>query len=260
MFAQPSADAVVYDYSIADNTISSPPIFSVSSNLTDATGSSGGCCIGYYAGKVALFAAVQQSPNMVGIFELKDGPFAWSNCIEKVSLAQQTINLSQGINWFSTNLEITLDDLKAALVEALPNASSTNNIIIKSQRSGQTTYSGTRWRGALNTFDVACMYQITVPESCEITLEGMPINPANHPVTITNGPNWIGFPFSASMTPTDAFAGFAINGDQISSKTQKATYNNRWRGALSELVPGQGYIYHSAITSDRTFTFPIIAK
>jgi hypothetical protein len=88
----------------------------------------------------------------------------------------------------------------------------------------------------------------------------MPIDPTQHPVTIKNGPNWIGFPFSISMTPTDAFVGFAINGDQISSKTQKATYNNRWRGALSELVPGQGYIYQSTATGDRIFTFPIIAK
>ena len=135
--------------------------------------------------------------------------------VTPVTVVTQTIALSAGVNWFSTYVEITLDNLKAALEEALPNASATNSIIIKSQRSGQTTYNGTRWRGALNTLDVAYMYQITVPESCEITLEGMPIDPVQHPVTIKNGPNWIGFPFSISMTPTDAFAGFAIKPNQL---------------------------------------------
>jgi hypothetical protein len=169
----------------------------------------------------------------------------------------QTITLTAGTNWVSTYVEITLDDLKAALVEASPNATADNTIIIKSQRGGQTTYNGTRWRGALSNFDVAWMYKITVPESCEITLEGMPIDPAQHPITIKNGPNWIGFPFSVNMTLTDAFAGFAIAEDQISGKAGKATYNGtRWRGALSELVPGQGYIYKSAATEDRIFTFP----
>ena len=197
----------------------------------------------------------------VSIADSTNTDIFWSNCIEKQgNVAVQTVTLSQGINWFSTYLEITLDDLKAALVEALPNASETSTIIIKSQRSGQTTYNGTRWRGALETLDVALMYQITVPESCEITLVGMPIDPTQHPVTIKNGPNWIGFPFSANMTPTDAFAGFAINGDQISSKTQKATYNNRWRGALTNLVPGQGYIYNSASAVSRTLIFPTSAK
>ena len=64
--------------------------------------------------------------------------------------ATQTVALSAGVNWFSTYVEITFDELKAALVEASPNASATNTIIIKSQRSGQTTYTGTRWRGVLS--------------------------------------------------------------------------------------------------------------
>ena len=177
------------------------------------------------------------------------------------STVTQTIALSAGVNWFSTYVEIALDDLKAALVDALPNASATNAIIIKSQRNGQATYNGTRWRGALDTFDVAYMYQVTVPESCEIMLEGMLVDPADHPISIKNGPNWIGFPLSASMTPTDAFAGLPpVSGDVLKSKTQQTNYSNRWRGALNNLVPGQGYIYNSAATGERTLVFPTSAK
>ena len=174
------------------------------------------------------------------------------------SILTQTIALSAGVNWFSTYVEITLDDLKAAMVEALPGA---NNIVIQS-KSQNTTYNGTRWRGQLNTLDVASMYKITVEDNCQISLTGMPINPAEHPITIAgNAVTWIGFPFATNMTIEDAFAGFAVSGDQVSAKGQNTTYNGtRWRGQLNTLEPGKGYIYNSAATGNRTFTFPTSAK
>ena len=105
------------------------------------------------------------------------------------------------------------------------------------------------------------MYKIQVAAACEITLEGMPVNPAEHPVTITNGINWIAFPLNANMTLTEAFAGFAVSGDMVRSQSDgSATYTGIWRGSLNTLVPGQGYIYKSAATGTRTFTFPIVAK
>ena len=170
----------------------------------------------------------------------------------------QTTSLNQGWNWFSTNVEITLDDLKASLVSALPNT----NITIKSKNNGTTTYNGSIWRGQLTALDVTQMYRISVSTACEITLSGMPINPANYPITIHNGANWIAFPFSESMTVNNAFAGFAVSGDVIKSKENGiATYNgSQWRGTLNTLVPGQGYIYKSNVQNDRTFTFPMNAK
>ena len=171
----------------------------------------------------------------------------------------QTIGLSQGWNWVSFNVEITLDDLKATLVAALPG---TNSITIKSKNEGAATYNGTVWRGQLGSLDLSRMYRVYVEAACEITLEGLPINPAEHPITLSNGFNWIAFPFSESKTLTEAFAGFAINGDAVKSKGNgAANYNGTsWRGTLNTLVPGQGYIYKSNATEDRVFTFPTSAK
>ena len=167
----------------------------------------------------------------------------------------QTISLSAGVNWFSTNVEITMDDLKAAL-----EAAATGNITITSQRNGMTTYNGTRWRGTLSTLDVAQSYRITVAADCEITLEGMPVDPADHPITINSGANWIGFPLQENMSIADVFAGFAVNGDVINSQREgMATYNGtRWRGTLGNgsLKPGQGYIYKSSATGTRVLVFP----
>ena len=174
--------------------------------------------------------------------------------VTPVTTVTQTFALTAGTNWISTYVDITLDDLKDALVAALPGSTS---MMIKSQ-SGYTSYNGTRWRGNLNEFDVAQMYQIMVSSDCEITLEGMPVNPAELSITISNGPNWIGFPFSESMSVTETFAEFeAVIGDMIKSKDAYTTYNGtRWRGGLTTFEPGQGYIYNSTAAETKTFIFP----
>ena len=167
----------------------------------------------------------------------------------------QTIALTAGFNWISSYVEITLDDLKSALVAALPGAST---IRIYSKNDGFTTYNGSRWRGQLSTVDVAQMYMVETTTDGELTLEGMPIVLAGHPVTIVNGTTWIAFPLSQSMTIANAFAGFALSGDRVYSKNDgSTTYNgSRWRGQVSTLTPGQGYMYESTQTEARTFVYP----
>ena len=166
------------------------------------------------------------------------------------AILTQTIELRAGWNWVSFNVEIGLNDLKAALVEA------GTGTTIKSQ-SQSSTYNGTRWIGRLSSLDLTQMYKIKVENDCEITLEGMPIDPTEHQVTIKQGDNWIAFPLNEGMTVTNAFAGFAVNGDIIRSKTAFAVYTGtKWRGTLQNLTPGQGYVYESAINDDRIFVFP----
>ena len=177
--------------------------------------------------------------------------------IQEICMQSQTITLSEGWNWFSTNLDITLNDFKATLVEALPDTS----ITIYSQSEGSTTYIGSRWRGTLNTLDVSQMYMIQAGTSCQIMLTDTLIQSAEHSVTIHNGANWIAFPFNESMTLNNAFAGFAANGDMVISQFNSATYlNGNWRGSCDILEPGKGYIYKSNVQGDRIFTFPISTK
>ncbi len=167
----------------------------------------------------------------------------------------QTVALSSGPNWFSTYLEITKEDLQNALLDALSNPT---GAIIKSQ-DGNSTYRGGRWRDQNFVWDVAKMYRIVAPEDCVITLTGMPIDPADHPITIApNTPTWIGFPFAESKTPVEAIpAGFAVNGDIIKGIEGNARYTNgSWRAqGISRLEPGQGYIYQSASSTPRVLSF-----
>ena len=173
------------------------------------------------------------------------------------SATSETLALAAGTNWFSTFVEITLAQLEDAIVAGMPNATGTT---IKAKDGKNTTYNGTSWRGTLTSLDVAQMYKITASSTCEITLEGEPINPANHPISIkANATTWVGFPLGQSMTVTDAFAGFnAVSGDQIKAKDGKSTSFNgtRWRGTLTNLEPGKGYVFSSSSAQDRILVFP----
>ena len=170
-----------------------------------------------------------------------------------------TRQLVPGWNWWSTNLDVTLNDLKTALVDALPGT----NITIKS-RSRNTSYNPNTglWRGSLASLDVSQMYMVFVSTVCEITLTGSPINPAEHPITISKGATWISFPLSENMPVNDALAGFpAVSGDIIKSRTNNTIYiRGEWRGAVSTLEPGQGYMFISNTQEPRTLTFPVNAK
>ena len=192
---------------------------------------------------------------------MEDATFV-ANFTQSQSDITQTINLSIGWNWLSTYLDITLEDLQNALVEALPGATS---ITIKS-KNGNCRWNGTIWRAANGfVWDVAKMYMIVVPESCELTLNGTPFNPAEHPITIApNTSTWIGFPFSESKTFNEAIpAGFAVSGDQIKYQNATARFNGTtWRGStgFTGLEPGKGYMYNSVSSSERTLIFPTGAK
>ena len=182
----------------------------------------------------------------------------WSNMFTFTTLEQpatvtQTIALASGTTWVSFNVEITLDELKAALVEALPGTT----IIIKSATQ-QAKYNGSRWTGQLRALDLSQMYKISVIMDCEITLEGMPVDPSGHPVSINPGANWIAYPLTVSSTPASLFTGFAVPNDVVKSQTQQKKYNanGRWTGQLNTLEPGHGYVYTSASTDSRTFVFP----
>ena len=64
----------VYDYNIAANAIDPVSLFDFSATPGYDSGSSGGCHVGEYDGKVCFFGDLQQSPNLVGIYELRDAP------------------------------------------------------------------------------------------------------------------------------------------------------------------------------------------
>lgn len=70
LFSQPASNAVVYRYNIATNAIEADPIFDFAATPGFEAGSSGGAFVGEYQGSICFFGNVQQSPNLIGIYEL----------------------------------------------------------------------------------------------------------------------------------------------------------------------------------------------
>ncbi len=206
----------------------------------------GGLSHGTYANETLTVATGDVTSNV-----------SLSGEVTQPTLVTQTIQLSQGWNWWSTNLNIDLNQLKTALETAL----SGTTVMIKAQNGQYLTYANGTWRGTLTAIDVTKMYKIQTSAACEITLSGTPMNPSEHPVTINHGNNWIGFPMTESMSLNAAFGTFPVQGDMVKYKVGYATYvGNTWRGDLKNLVPGQGYIYQSASGEGRTYTFPTSRK
>ena len=178
--------------------------------------------------------------------------------IETDNDEEQTFNLSQGWNWWSTYLDITLADLKAALEAVLPNGT----IVIKAQDGKRTTYNGSNWKGQLSTLDVKQMYEIQVSGSCSIVLNGAPVNPAHNAITLyPNGYTWIAYSLNESLSVGTALQGIQPapeNGDMIKAQNGFASFNGTsWKGSLKTLEPGKGYIYKSASSQTRTLDYSI---
>lgn len=66
-----NGNGYVYDYNIATSTIDANYVCDLST-IPGYAGSTGGCHVGYYNGKLAFFADIQQGPQLIGIFELEE--------------------------------------------------------------------------------------------------------------------------------------------------------------------------------------------
>ena len=178
------------------------------------------------------------------------GSVSLSGVVSEPEQPEQQIILSQGWSWWSTNLDISLNDLETALGNYGNTILSTN---------GSVSYlEGLGWDGNLNTLDPSMMYEINVSQEVEFTLSALPLNPTEIPVTINqNGWSWIGYPVQQNLSVSEALANLTpAFGDIIKSKNQMATWGgSSWLNEFT-MEPGQGYKYYSYASSDKTFYYP----
>ncbi len=162
-----------------------------------------------------------------------------------------TFTLS-GWNWWSANQDVTLNDVYVAL--------GNHSTSIVSQNGSNTYLDGLGWDGDIDAIDLAKMYKIYVNGSIEVTLNAPAADPAQHPITIKKGINWIGYPCQETMAVKDALAGLnATSGDRIKSEGKTATFlGSSWTGTLKNLEPNHGYLYTAKAA--KSFTYPTGAK
>ena len=176
--------------------------------------------------------------------------------------SEQTVTLSQDWNWFSTYIDITnpiemLQTLEAALSE--------NGIQIKNSDISTEYDAEWGWFGDLDEvgFTNEEMLMIKAAAACSVQLQGPPANPANHPITINPGWNWIGYPCAEETTLNQAFSNFTPEaGDQIKNSEGSSEYDSEWGwfGDVETLVPGHGFMYYSSSAVAKTLIFQVGRK
>ena len=161
--------------------------------------------------------------------------------------------LSSGWNWWSTFIEMNGADGLNMLKNSLGNSC----IRIQSRNQYLDNYTNF-WYGTLTGITNEQSYRIRTSAECEATLVGALATPENHPITINNGWNWVGYPNSHNMSLGTAMSGFSpeVN-DQMKGRHYYAIYlgNNYWYGTLNTLESGQGYMYMSNSNETKTLTY-----
>ena len=177
----------------------------------------------------------------------------------EVETLEQTYAIEPGWNWMSSYLECS-DELFTALKEGI--AANNTSAVIKNMDGSvmlQTIEQTPVWNGSM-PFVNESMYMMNVGNATEVTLTASPANPAAHPITLTPGWNWIGFPSTKAMDLTEALSGITPNnGDVIKNMDGVSTFNSTygvWQGNLSTLDPGNGYMYYNNSTEPMILVFP----
>ncbi|KWW25263.1 MAG: hypothetical protein F082_1032 [bacterium F082] len=159
---------------------------------------------------------------------------------------EQVVSLGIDWNWWTPTLEMSLDDLEAAL--------GSNAILINSQDEGFARYDGEGWSGTLDTIVAGQMYRILTTAATEFTLSGEAVVST---ITFLPGYNWFGYTGSQSKNVAMALGDFTpTEGDTITAEdgTTATFTNGSWNDNFI-LVPGHGYVYHSNAQESRNITF-----
>ena len=189
------------------------------------------------------------------------GNVSLSGEVTQIEQTEQILTLNQGWNWFSLYIEVE-DPIEA--LRMLEEALGDNATMITASEVYTEYFGNGFWIGDLDEVGITNeqMYMVEVVTDCEVTLEGVVVNPVDHAIEINPGWNWIGFPCGQELSLEEALADFeAEEGDQFAEAELYTEYGfGMWIGDVATLVPGQGYMYFSNSTQPKTLVFRTGAK
>ncbi len=252
---------LVHDYHILSITATTNP---TTSGTVNGVGT-------YNEGDTCTLTATPAS-GFVFVNWMKDGTVMSTNATYQFTVTEaanyvanfkniHTQTLNNGWNWWSTYIELNNSDGLSQLENNIGSA----GIVIKSRADGYVEayqYNGvTNWYGTLETLNNEQMYKIRTNAACNAAIIGMATTPSDHPINITNGWNWIGFPCNQNVNVDVAMSGFTPeNNDVIKGRNGFTTYysddnNTMWFGTLNVLESGKGYLYQSNSSATKTLVF-----
>ena len=167
----------------------------------------------------------------------------------------QSWSLQTGWTWWSTYIELSNITGLSMLEEALGDA----GVMIKTKNAYARVNANHTWYGSLKSINNETGYKIQTSAACDIDMTGTLATSGDHPITIGNGWNWIGYPVMTTQSPNAALTGFQPeNKDVIKGQSGYARYDSNsgtWKPASFTLVPGRSYLYYSNATESKSMTF-----
>ncbi len=177
--------------------------------------------------------------------------------INAANAIEQKISLAKGWTWMSIYVEPVVDSLKYQLPKDVNILKRFKNM--KSQFGFSTVDRDGEIQGELTTLEPGKMYKMQLSTKTDFDLVGLVLDTKNRPQTMHPGYNWIGTLANSVMSVDEAFAELAPEpGDRVKSRSEFAEFSNKgyWEGTLESIVPGEGYIYHSTASEEKTFHYP----
>ncbi len=180
------------------------------------------------------------------------------NYIVKITYGKLKRELSNGWNWFSSYVDI---EGKEGL-DALTNALGTSGIQIKENGASGAFIQydeNDGWSGLLEATSSTKMYSINTSDSVTVEIEGTFYGVENYETTLHKGWNYLSYPHYEAKTLAEVLRGFEpVQGDVVKYLTKTAIYNassNTWIGALTQLQPGEGYMYSSKYAVNKLVSY-----
>ena len=180
-------------------------------------------------------------------------PYDENSWVVREISGEQTIALQAGWNWMSSYISKFDTDGLTWLKEDL---SGQVGAQIKNNLHAVTNYEQ-GWFGSLTNVSVKEMYKVKATADATFTHEGSYVNYDECEIILYPGWNYISYPVNEEMNLIDALAKLQPSSDDI-IKRQDATATyvfGAWRGDLTTLTPGQGYMYKNASDEIKSFYY-----
>jgi hypothetical protein len=178
--------------------------------------------------------------------------------LDVANALEQKISLAKGWTWMSIYVNPLIDSLAFQLPRDKNILKRFKNI--KSQTDGFATVDKDGVIGGnLSYLQPGKMYKMQLSTKTDFDLIGLALRTDTLPQTMHPGYNWIGTLSSSVMSVDEAFSELQpVPGDRVKSRTAFAEFSNKgyWEGTLESIVPGQGYIYRSMASEEKTFHYP----
>lgn len=190
------------------------------------------------------------------------GTFDTPVIFTKSKYVEQPLSLKQGWNWLSLGVTPANDSVSVVFKDV-----ASWNVRLKDQTEGISYCNGVYWSGPLTKMSANTMYKMFLSRKDgshelpdPLIVIGEQIESPNSSVTIKNGWNWIPYTPFATMPLGEALAGANPQpGDQVKSQFAFAYYGPYgWEGNLEAMESGKGYLYYSADSREKVFTYPTV--